>query len=195
LNGLFAALLRGLGFDVVMLAASVARDKEQYTPDFAHMALMVTLDERWLVDVGFGDSFRQPLLLDNPNEQAQVGASYQIAPDGEGYILSERKQGGQWEPQYRYRLRPYQYADFLEMCEFQQYSLESHFRKGRVCSLATMDGRISLSELKFIKTALDGRREEQLLENETAYLNTLREQFGITLQENYKWATKQRAVE
>jgi N-hydroxyarylamine O-acetyltransferase len=185
LNGLFSALLQALGFDVVMLAASVARDRGEYTPDFAHMALMVkcdpvTLDERWLVDVGFGDSFRRPLLLDNPNEQEEEGASYRITPDGEAFILSECKHGGEWEPHYRFRLTPYQYADFLEMCHFQQYSPESHFRKGRVCSLATLDGRITLSELKFITSLFDGRREEQLLENEAAYLHTLHEQFGIT---------------
>jgi N-hydroxyarylamine O-acetyltransferase len=185
LNGLFTTLLRSLGFDVVMLAASVARDRGEYTPDFAHMALMVTLDpvtlgERWLVDVGFGDTFRQPLLLDDPNEQVQEGASYQITTDEEAFILSERKHGREWLPHYRFRLAPYQYADFLEMCHFQQYSPESHFRKGRVCSLATANGRITLSELKFITTSFDGRREEQQLENEAAYLHTLREQFGIT---------------
>ena len=63
-NGLFAALLRELGFDVVMLSAGVANAEGGFGPDFDHMALMVTLDERWLVDVGFGDSFREPLLLD-----------------------------------------------------------------------------------------------------------------------------------
>jgi arylamine N-acetyltransferase len=62
LNGLFAALLRGLGFDVSMLAAEVAKDGGGFSPNFEHMALMVTLAEPWLVDVGFGDSFWSPCV-------------------------------------------------------------------------------------------------------------------------------------
>lgn len=185
LNGLFSALLRALGFNVTMLAASVARDRDEYTPDFAHMALMVnctpaTLDERWLVDVGFGDSFRRPLRLDNSNEQAEEGASYRITPDGEAYIIEECKHGREWQPHYRFRPAPYQYADFSEMCDFQQYSPQSHFTQRRVCSLATQNGRITLSELNFITTTFDGRRQEQQLENEAAYLHALHQQFGIT---------------
>src|SRR2546426_8959332 len=62
-NGLFAALLRALGFDVAMLSAEVANAAGEFGPDFDHMTLMVTLAQRWLVDVGFGDSFLEPLLL------------------------------------------------------------------------------------------------------------------------------------
>jgi len=57
LNGLFAALLRALGFDVVMLSAGVANPEREFGPDFDHMALLVTLEQSWLADVGFGDSF------------------------------------------------------------------------------------------------------------------------------------------
>jgi arylamine N-acetyltransferase len=47
-NGLFAALLRALGFEVTMLSAGVANASGGFGPDFDHMALMVTLDKRWL---------------------------------------------------------------------------------------------------------------------------------------------------
>src|SRR6185503_7138122 len=63
-NGLFAARLRALGFDVQMLSASVANEAGEFGADFDHMTLMVQLAQRWLVDVGFGDSFLEPLLLD-----------------------------------------------------------------------------------------------------------------------------------
>src|SRR5262249_20284948 len=64
LNGLFATLLRNLGFEVAMLSAGVARAEGGFSPPFDHMAMMVTLEQRWLVDVGFGDLFREPLLID-----------------------------------------------------------------------------------------------------------------------------------
>ena len=59
-NGLFAALLRALGFEVSMLSAEVANAEGGFSPPFAHMTLLVTLECRWLADVGFGDSFVEP---------------------------------------------------------------------------------------------------------------------------------------
>ncbi len=44
LNGLFAALLRALGFEVEMLAAGVANAAGNFGPDFDHMTLLVKLD-------------------------------------------------------------------------------------------------------------------------------------------------------
>ena len=73
LNGLFAALLRGLGFDVSMLSARVARNDGGFTPDYDHMTILVSLDQRWLVDVGFGDAFRHPLIVDSVAVQTQLG--------------------------------------------------------------------------------------------------------------------------
>src|ERR1700690_1781469 len=50
LNGLFASLLRLLGFSVTLLSAGVAKKDGGFGPDFDHMTLMVLLEERWLVD-------------------------------------------------------------------------------------------------------------------------------------------------
>src|SRR5215218_8366156 len=71
LNGLFAALLRVLGFDVEMLSAAVWGGAGKFGPEFDHMTLLVKLGERWLADVGFGDSFVEPLRLDERGVQTQ----------------------------------------------------------------------------------------------------------------------------
>ena len=78
LNGLFAALLRGLGFEVEMLAAGVATEADNFGPEFDHMTLLVKLDERWMADVGFGDSFLEPLRLDTPDEQVEGARAYKL---------------------------------------------------------------------------------------------------------------------
>src|SRR3954468_6333227 len=78
LNGLFAALLRALGFDVAMLSAGVGGSAGEFSPEFDHMALLITLGERWLVDVGFGDSFREPLRLETREDQAEGRLAYRI---------------------------------------------------------------------------------------------------------------------
>ena len=180
-NGLFAALLRALGFDVVMLSAEVANGEGGFGPDFDHMALMVTLEQRWLVDVGFGDSFREPLLLDERGEQAQDNRAYCIHPDGSYLILMQREDEGEWKAQYRFTLRPHEYDDYAEMCHYHQTSPQSHFTRGRICSRATNEGRVTLSEMRFIKTSKNGERQEQTLTSQEEYAAVLREHFGIEM--------------
>src|SRR5262249_33610213 len=92
-NGLFAALLRALGFNVKMLSARVANAEGGFGPDFDHMALTVTGNERWLVDVGFGDSFSEPLLIDKRGAQRQGERAYRIDSDGEYLTLMQRDDG------------------------------------------------------------------------------------------------------
>ncbi|HEV2763857.1 MAG TPA: arylamine N-acetyltransferase [Pyrinomonadaceae bacterium] len=181
LNGLFAALLRVLGFEVAMLSAGVAKDDGTFGPDFDHMALLVNLEERWLADVGFGDSFREPLRLDEPGEQREGTRAYRLAPEGDRLILFRREGGGEWEPQYRFGLRAYAYDDYAEMCLHQQTSPESHFTRKRVCTLATPEGRLTLSDLRLIKTVEGAGREERALAGEEEFAALLREHFGVEL--------------
>jgi len=180
-NGLFAALLRALGFDVKMLSAEVANAEGEFGPDFDHMALMVTIDERWLVDVGFGDSFLEPLLIDKRGAQWQGERAYRIDSDGRRLILMRRDDvaDGEWKAQYRFTLQPYEYSDYEEMCRYHQTSPQSHFTRGRICSMATPDGRVTLGEMRLIITR-NGERQERELTNEEEYAATLRERFGIT---------------
>ncbi|HEX3530246.1 MAG TPA: arylamine N-acetyltransferase [Thermoanaerobaculia bacterium] len=184
LNGLFAALLRSLGFEVVMLSAGVMRASGDFSPDFDHMALLVNHQERWLVDVGFGDLFRQPLRLDERGPQIQDGSTYRIDPDEEGRMTLLRSDGdGPWNGQYRFSLEPHVYADFAERCIYQETSPESHFKQRRICSLATPDGRVSLSEMKLITTR-NGERLERELTDEAEYAELLKELFGIVIPSN-----------
>lgn len=183
LNGLFAALLRASGFNVSMLSARVANGNGGFTQDFDHMPLIVSLDERWLVDVGFGDTFREPLLIDDSNVHEQIGRAYRIVSDDEYLILMERKNGDEWKAQYRFNLQPYQYADYAAMCHYHQTSPDSHFKQRRICSRATPEGRVTLSEMRYITTTLDGERQERVLTNEEEYATMLREHFGIIMRE------------
>lgn len=180
-NGLFAALLRALGFKVTMLSARVANADGEFGPDFDHMALMVTLEQRWLVDVGFGDSFREPLLLDEREEQVQGERAYRIVPNDAHLVLMQREHGGEWKAQYRFTLQAFGYVDYAEMCHYHQTSPNSPFTRRRICSRATPEGRITLSDMRFITTVKDGERQERVLTNQEEYAKMLREHFGIVL--------------
>lgn len=181
LNGLFAALLRALGYEVAMLSAQVANAQGKFGPDFDHMTLMVTLDGRWLVDVGFGDSFLEPLPLEESGEQVQGEQAYRIDSDGAYLVLRQRPDTGDWKALYRFKLKPYEYSDYSEMCRYHQTSPESHFTRARICSRATPEGRITLSDMRFITTDAGGRRQERPVSNQQEYAMILREQFGIVM--------------
>ncbi|HEY8226758.1 MAG TPA: arylamine N-acetyltransferase [Pyrinomonadaceae bacterium] len=180
LNGLFAALLRELGFNVEMLSASVANSKGEWGPEFDHMTLLVTLEDRWLADVGFGDSFVEPLRFDVRTEQVQDKRAYRIDEDGGRYVLLQRIEGSEWKPQYRFTLQPHVYADYEEMCIYQQTSPESHFTQGRICSRLTPDGRLTISDNRLITTK-GNTREERELGTEAEIRDALRDHFGIVM--------------
>jgi N-hydroxyarylamine O-acetyltransferase len=180
-NGLFAALLRALGFEVSLLSAAVARPEGGFGPDFDHMALLVKLDEPWLVDVGFGDSFHEPLRLEERGEQVQGQRAYRIvAADGRFQLQQRDLSATEWQSRYHFTRQPYTYSDFGEMCRFHQTSPDSPFTKSRVCSLATAGGRLTLTGMRLITTGPNGERRERLLADEEEVRAVLRKQFGIT---------------
>ena len=139
----------------------------------AALVAMVTLADRWLADVGFGDSFLEPLLLDERGEQDQGTHSFRILEDDEHLILMRDSQ-----PQYRFTLQPYNFVDYEEMCRFHQTSPESHFTKNLICSRVTGDGRITLSGMNLITTS-GAERNEKTVNDQEEYDRILRDQFGI----------------
>jgi N-hydroxyarylamine O-acetyltransferase len=179
LNGAFCALLRALGFEVSMLSAGVARDEGGFDPPFDHMALLVRLEDQWLADVGFGDSFREPLLLDERREQVQNEGAYQLLEADEHLIL-QRSEGDLWKPQYRFTLEPHDFAEFADMCHYHQTSPESPFTQRRTCSRATPEGRITITEKRVI-TTIGQEKQELNLANEAEWFAALRQHFGIEL--------------
>src|SRR5262245_2570020 len=215
LNGLFAALLRELGFDVTMLSAGVAGPAVEssgfslptavesssfslptavessrfslppgvkFGPDFDHMALRVALEEEWLADVGFGDSFIEPIRLQQSIVTDDPTGAYRVDADGELRFMTRRGDPGEesWTLQYRFTLAPRELAEYRAMCVYQQTSPESHFTRQRICSLATDTGRITLSDLKLITTT-DAVREERMLADEAEFKGVLASHFGIVI--------------
>jgi N-hydroxyarylamine O-acetyltransferase len=185
LNGLFCELLRAMGFRVDMLSARVRNADGSYGPEFDHMLLKVELDAPWLADVGFGESFVDPFPL-------RSGAMTQENDHRYSVLYAER----QWqllrhtdsadEPLYIFTDEPRRLRDFEGMCEYHQTSPQSHFTKGRVCTLATPDGRVTLSGMRQIVTQ-HGLRQESVLTDAEQLRGCLREDFGIEFAGTVDW--------
>ena len=180
LNGAFAALLRELGFDVTLLSARVARATGGEGPEFDHLTLLVDVAEPWLADVGFGDSFLEPLRLKPDSEQQDPTGTFRLMQDGSRWHLHRAEPGANWKPQYSFSLQSRRLEEFTGMCHYHQTSPDSSFTQNRICSRATPEGRITLSEMKLIVTR-NGQREERSLVSEAERRAVLEQQFGIRL--------------
>lgn len=179
LNGLFAATLRRLGFDLDLLSARVARGDGGFGPEFDHLTLLVRLGhERWLADVGFGDLSLEPIRLDHAGEQTVSGFAFEVVHEA-GRVLLLRREQGRLEQKYVFSLTPRRLEEFAGMCHYHQTSPASHFTQKKLCTLATERGRITLSGLRLITTE-DGRVFERDLRDDE-YAPALRQHFGIDL--------------
>lgn len=183
-NGFFARVLRQIGFDVTLLEANVYNaERDTFGLSLGHMTLMVQLEERYLVDVGFGSAFIEPLRLDDPQVQQQDVGQFRIEHDGErGFYYEKIGNSEQLSLAYRFFLQPHQMSDYEDACHYMQTSPQTHFTQKRICSKATPEGRITLSEDKFITTTLSGERHEETIADEAEFHAILLEKFGISVQ-------------
>lgn len=184
LNGLFAALLKRLGFQVTLLSARVFDGDGKLGPEFDHLTLLVELDERWLADVGFGNSSLSPLRLDEYRPQSDGRLAYRISQQDDTWTVFREAENTQWKADYQFTLQPHELSDFVETCLYQQTSPESSFTQRRVCTIATAEGRITLrgtpDEMRLIVTG-NGNKQERLIGGEQAFNALLHEHFGIDL--------------
>ncbi|MGN6186929.1 MAG: arylamine N-acetyltransferase family protein [Thermoanaerobaculia bacterium] len=181
LNAAFSALLRSLGFSVKYLQAQVPMSEgEGLGPPFDHMALLVTLDDgsRWLADVGFGDSFLLPLSLDTTEPQHDRHGIYRLEFDDDAVRYFAMHED-EWSLEFLLSLEPHALHEFAPMCDYQQYSPDSHFTKRRICSMVTDTGRVTLADSKLILTANGAKHEIPVSAAEWPHV--LEETFGIRL--------------
>lgn len=182
LNGAFAALLTCLGFEVEFLSGRVLSNGVE-GPEFDHLLLSVVADgQRFIADVGFGESSREPLRLAVDEEQPDGVGSYRLTRAGETWSHWGLGANGKWNELYRFSLTPHRLEEYREMFEYHQTSPKSPFTRNTVCSLATVRGRITLSGNR-LTTVEDGERTIRRLGDPAEVPTVLREQFGVVLRE------------
>jgi len=182
LNGMLYLLLKEIGFDVKMISAQVSIGEDMWTPDFSHLALIVNLNEvLYLADAGFGVNFFEPLIFETDIIQKDKAGFFKIVSEGnEHFKLMNSENGKDFKDSYRFTLKEYDWIDFQEMNIYQQTSENSHFTKNRICSLATKNGRISLSNNKLTLTE-NGEKNIIEFEDDSDFHKILSEKFQISL--------------
>ena len=176
LNYIFHWLLTKVGFENHLVSARIF-DNEKIGPEFDHMAIVVKLNDLWLVDVGYGDLFITPLKIKTDIEQEDKFKLYKLIPDGKNdYLLLESlKSNVNWIRKYSFNLKPCLIDDFKDQHEYKQSSSDSYFVRNMICSLPNESGRKTILNNTFkIRTGSVVREKQftsqkeltQILEND-----------------------------
>lgn len=193
LNGLFNELLKDIGFQARLLSARVFNGTG-HGPEFDHATIIVTIgDDEYLTDVGFGDFAAEPLRFSLGVEQQDECGNFIIRKFDEEYLEVAKKDADGWKSEFIFKDVPHDLSAFAEMCDFQQYAPESHFRKGKVCSILTENGRKTLTDKKFIITA-NGEKSETVVGSDEEFDQVLEREFGITPMSPYSYESLKRPL-
>ena len=147
LNYLFGSLLDTLGYQVNYISARVFNE---YTglegPEFDHMGLLVTLGEKWLVDVGFGGrAFTQPLSIVKPDIQIDPAGFFRVDEvSNDRFQVFRSLDRSEFLPLYNFSLDKQNIENFYAECQWKQTDPKSHFVKNKICTMATPKGRKSI---------------------------------------------------
>jgi len=181
LNHLFHTLLTTIGFENHLISARVY-DDGKYGPAFDHMAIVVNLDGEWLVDVGYGDLFIEPIRLQHNLEQEDHFKFYKIQRlnTHEAILHESLKKNIDYRIRYLLDTRKRQIADFEEQNRFKQSSPDSHFVKNRICTIATKTGRKTILNETF-KVKQNENLMSRVIENEKDLHQILAQEFDIRL--------------
>jgi N-hydroxyarylamine O-acetyltransferase len=179
LNGLFNDLLIAVGYHTHLISGRVYGPGKVPGPEFDHMAIVVMVgNEEYLADVGFGDFIAGPLKIDPSSEQVDREGIFIVRLTEHGSFEVEKKDGDGWKPECLFGRNAHALSEFAGMCEFHQHSPESHFTKGKVCSILTADGRKTLTDTKFIVKS-NGEKTEMDVGTEAEFDAILIREFNI----------------
>lgn len=146
LNGLFQWLLTKLGFEADLVAATVLKKGNKWAKDDTHAAIIVQLDQPYLVDVGFGASTpRIPIPL-NGEAVKDVHGTYRIEQLADDYfdLILNNKSGER--TLYRVQKDNKELSYFHEGIVYNQVSTESTFTHYDIVTRSTKNGQLTLND-------------------------------------------------
>lgn len=141
MNGVFGRVLETLGFDVRYLSAAVGRARGGWRAQGNHLALLVTLDRPWIVDVGFGDGFLTPLPLET-GHYSQGMFEFRVSRDGPRWRVDNHAFGA--ADGFDFTLTGRRLDDFAAQCLELQTSPESPFVATVGCARFVPGGLVTL---------------------------------------------------
>jgi N-hydroxyarylamine O-acetyltransferase len=184
LNGLFKQLLDVVGFESYFISCNVyVPPTDKFGADYGHVAIIAAVNgEQYLVDVGFGDAFIEPLKLVYNRPQYQYGSYYRFSLQEKEEVLLEKSDDGvAYRKMFKFTLRPCALHQFAAMCRFHQESPLAPFNKKQLCTRPMPEGRITLTSNSLTISSSE-KKEEAAVESSEVFDVLLARYFGISLQ-------------
>ena len=183
-NGLLGWALSEIGFQITRLAANVMRNPDDDQSAANHLCLMVASPDEpqahYLVDVGFGGSMLQPLLL---TEQTCFQSPFHLG--------LKQLNDGYWQFQENSGNAPFSF-DFLpiqaderalaDTCEFLQTDPDSSFVLNLVAQTRAVDKHTVLRGRVLTRTSKDSMTSDTL-DSPDELVSVLFDEFGLKLPE------------
>lgn len=181
LNGLFYHLLISLGFKAKIISARVHDEEKGFGPEFDHLAILVNLDgTEYLSDVGFGEFAFFPLNINSREIQYDQRGKFIIDHYDEDYLRVSKFQNGNTIPSYIFKTAEQPFPAFSTMCNYHQTNENSHFTRKRLISMATEQGRITISG-NTLKIVTSDSVSEAPITDEKQFETALWQYFNIQL--------------
>jgi len=182
LNGLFYKLLTSIGFNAKMISARVFDKEKGYGQEFDHLTIIVDLDgAEYLADVGFGEFAFAPLKLDLDTVQNDQRGDFVFDKYDEAYFRVNKIVDGQSTPEYIFKKKERQFADYTGMCVYHQTNPNSHFTQKRLISQATPKGRVTITD-NLLKIKHEDSTTELVLKEETDFKRELWKHFKTKIE-------------
>jgi N-hydroxyarylamine O-acetyltransferase len=166
-NGLFARVLKAIGFEVEGMAAHVMWMSEPGTPlaPLTHRVLRVTIDGTpWLADVGFGSCVpTAPLRMDATDPQPTQHETFRIVPMGPQRLVQALVEG-EWKPVYSIAADPWLDGQYEMANWYTSTHPSSHFRHRLIVTRTTGEARHILADGRLTIRRPDGSAEKRYLD-------------------------------
>ena len=185
LNGLFLMALKAFGFDARPLLARVHKTG---TPSGrGHQIELVTIQGKlWITDVGFGaDTPRGPIPLELDQPIIYDGQEVRLADAEHFGIMLQTFMTDQWVDLYSFDLGHVCQADIDYGNYYTSTSPSSFFTFTRVAALPVANGVVTLFNYT-LKKMIAGNETVQELADGPAYMDALKNHFGIELDAPYE---------
>jgi arylamine N-acetyltransferase len=144
----------------------------------------------YLVDVGFGGQTpTSPIRVEIGGIQQTTREPYRLEDRRDGLVLQAEVRGD-WQDLYEFSTRTQPQIDLTVGSWYVSTHPKSHFVTGLLVAMVTDDARYNLSG-RNLAIHRDGETEKVLLDGAAAVLDTLRDRFGINIDD----AGERRAVE
>jgi N-hydroxyarylamine O-acetyltransferase len=185
-NGLFAAVLEKLGFNLTRLAARVRLGSPRIMPRTHMMLLVEAGGESWLADVGFGGrGLLEPIPLVADRDYQQGMWSYRLKREGELWVL-ECPMEKAATIQYAFNLEPQLPVDYELGNHYCSTHPDSRFVQTLTVQMASQSARHMLRNNEYLIVE-PGETRAEVVQNGEQLIRILEDSFGLRPESGREW--------